>query len=544
MPTTAPAIVLVGTESAGKSTLAATLTGARARGENFRGSTVAVETYRGPRTTLVDTPGLVRGSDAQTVACALAAVGAHDTVLVCASATRLDDDLAELLPLLAAKRAAVAVTFWDKVAGNAGADAALAALAGELGVPVVGVDARQPAAAQVAALNQAMDAPGQLSGHSPRFPVGWRIDPHPTVLERRVAGPPLAAAALVVPALAAVWAANTVAGLVEGPVEALTGRVGAVGESWPFPLADTLTGDFGLLTMGPLLLVWALPTVTVYALLLGAYKASGLADRLAGAVHPLARPLGIEGRDVVRVFMGFGCNVPAVVATRSCSGCSRNTTVAAIAFGSACSYQLGATLAVFAAAGRPGLVWAYLAVLAVTTLLYTRLVSDPAARSRTNLLLVERRAFLVVPRLADVWREAAFTLRHFLRQAVPVFLVISVAASLLAASGSLDALSRALEPLMAVVALPAEAALPTIMAAVRKDAILLLAEPGVLVALSAGQLLTATYFAGVALPCLVTALTIRTELGWRRTAVLVARQLAAAAGFTAATGWSVHALGL
>ncbi|MEX2620554.1 MAG: hypothetical protein WD250_10070 [Egibacteraceae bacterium] len=57
-----------------------------------------------------------------------------------------------------------------------------------------------------------------------------------------------------------------------------------------------------------------------------------------------------------------------------------------------------------------------------------------------------------------------------------------------------------LRPVMAVVALPAEAALPTVMAAVRKDGILLLAEPGVLAALSPGQLVTAVYLAGVALP--------------------------------------------
>ena len=68
--------------------------------------------------------------------------------------------------------------------------------------------------------------------------------------------------------------------------------------------------------------------------------------------------------------MGFGCNVPAIVSTRSCSACTRPTTVGAIAFGSACSYQLGATLAVFAAAGRSDLVVPYLALLVVATLVY------------------------------------------------------------------------------------------------------------------------------------------------------------------------------
>lgn len=59
-------------------------------------------------------------------------------------------------------------------------------------------------------------------------------------------------------------------------------------------------------------------------------------------LHPLLRPFGLSGRDLVRVMMGFGCNVPAVISTRSCSGCTRQTCISAIAFGSACSYQIAA----------------------------------------------------------------------------------------------------------------------------------------------------------------------------------------------------------
>jgi len=79
--------------------------------------------------------------------------------------------------------------------------------------------------------------------------------------------------------------------------------------------------------MGPLLFVWTVPTVILYALLLGAYKASGLLERLTIALHPLLRPFGLSGRDLVRVMMGFGCNVPAVISTRSCSGCTRQTCI-------------------------------------------------------------------------------------------------------------------------------------------------------------------------------------------------------------------------
>jgi hypothetical protein len=36
---------------------------------------------------------------------------------------------------------------------------------------------------------------------------------------------------------------------------------------------------YGLLNMGPFLLVWALPAVLLFAVILGAYKASGIVER-------------------------------------------------------------------------------------------------------------------------------------------------------------------------------------------------------------------------------------------------------------------------
>jgi len=48
------------------------------------------------------------------------------------------------------------------------------------------------------------------------------------------------------------------------------------------------------------------------------------------------------------------------------------------------------------------------------------------------------------------------------------------------------------------------------------------------------QILTGVYLAGVALPCLVTALTIKREMGWQFAAQLVSKQLLAAIVFALA----------
>ncbi len=525
--------MLLGAESAGKTPLAAALTDTRARDvANYRGSTVAVHRYSGPELEVLDTPGIVRASDSETTRLALGALDADASVVAVVQATRVDDDLATLLPVLAGRHGIIVLTHGDRL-DPAILDSGVATLERRLGVRTVAVDARNLDEHDRDDILQALQAAAPLPASAPR--MGWCVEPRPGPFERAYLGPVLAAATLFAPAIAAVTAANAAAGWTEPLVETVLEPLVEAAQDLPDLPAEVLAGDYGVTTMLPLLFVWALPTVLVYALLLGAMKASGLIDRLTAAVDPLLRPIGLAGRDAVRVLMGFGCNVPAVISTRSCSSCTRDTTIAAIAFGAACSYQLGATLAVFAAAGRPGLVVPFLAYLLVTTLVFTRLTSTPAARDRGNRLVLERRVFLQRPRAVDVWREASVSTGQFLTTAVPIFLALTLTAAVLAWSGVLNWLAGALSPTLALVRLPGEAALAVVLAAIRKDGLLLLASDGV--ALDALQLLTAVYLAGVLLPCLVTAWTIARERTLRMTVGLLARQALAAVAFTALLAW-------
>lgn len=351
-----------------------------------------------------------------------------------------------------------------------------------------------------------------------------------------------AALLLLGPAWLAVMVANHTAGVVDPLVQAMIAPMVEVARSGPEWLAVTLAGRFGLLTMGPLLLVWAVPVAVLHALLVGVYRTSGVLERLTNAVQPLVRPFGLTGHDLVRVVMGFGCNVPAVVATRSCTQCSRPVTMAVIAFGAACSYQMGATLAVFSAANRPWLVVPFLAALGLSTLLFARLVSTPHGRAHLPHAGERAHTRLRLPTPGPVWRDASGTILSFFQQAFPVFVVIAVAASISDWLGVFTHLAWAITPAMAVFNLRPEAAIAVVFASVRKDGILLLAEPGIVATLTAVQLLTAVYLAGVLVPCLVTAATIARERTWRFAGVLVTRQVVFACGCAAAIAWIGAAL--
>lgn len=535
-------ILVIGRESVGKSQLIASLTGKSAHPANFRGSTVAVETYSDGAETWIDTPGLWHQSDAATTRETLGALETQERVLLVAQATHLDEDLAELLPLARGKKGAVVVTFWDKVAENPRARQALERVGRDLELELVPVDARRLDEAARKEIRMALDNARLISG-PPREKIGWRVEPKTGPLENRIFGPILALFLLFFPAIVAVYTANTFGAFADPLAQGLLKPLIAALEHSPALLHEITIGRYGLVTMGPLLFVWAIPTVVLYAFFLGLYKASGLIDRATVALDPLLRPIGLAGRDLVRVVMGWGCNVPAVIATRSCGSCSRGTCVSAIAFGAACSYQFGATLGIFAAAKRPELVWPFLAYLGATTLIYTRLSAPQAARTKTLLPLVAGRNFLEWPRFSAVWREARGTLRGFFVQALPVFFAITILASLLDYCGVLTAFSGVLAPLMGLFHLPADAALPVILASIRKDGILLLAEGDLAKKLSAGQILTGVYLAGTLFPCLVTVLSIGREMKARFALRLLVRQAGASLIFTLVLAWACYFLG-
>ncbi|MGD1854977.1 MAG: nucleoside recognition domain-containing protein [Leptolyngbyaceae cyanobacterium] len=184
----------------------------------------------------------------------------------------------------------------------------------------------------------------------------------------------------------------------------------------------------------------------------------------------------------------------------------------------------------FSAVNLPGLVVPYLGYLTLTTLIYTRLVAPRAARSVHNTLMIEQRTFLEIPRWSTIWRETRGTLHQFFTNAIPIFLVITVIASVLDSLGLIARLAGWISPLMGLFGLPPEAAVPVILASIRKDGLLLFAEPDAL--LTPLQILTGVYLAGVLLPCLVTALTIAREQSVRFAEGLIARQAIATVIFS------------
>ena len=523
-------VVLAGLESAGKTALFRGLTGHAAGDEaNFRGSTVSCRRCRlhECQCDLIDTPGIRLSGDAETTRTALKATHEADVVLMVARGTHAVSEVETLLRELdlQQKKSALAITFQDKAPAQI---ESLAQIYRErLGIPVVIVNARTlDAAARSAVLSAISSAKVALPLNDVLQPIPV-VQPQSSLFEHRLLGPLLAALSMVLMFALPVYAAYAFASWAQPLVDALAiTPLKEASQAWPQLAQVLLTGGYGVITLGWYSFLWAFPVVLLISVSVALTEETGLKDRITAALDPQLRYIGLSGRDLIPVLTGFGCNVVAVFQTRSCSKCTRTACVSLIGFGSACSYQIGASLSIFGTAGHAWMFFPYLTALFFVGALHTRLWHGALAQEQTQPL--NERAFLQRPSLRAVaWRVKA-ALEQFLKQAMPIFILICAVAALLEHFGVIAWFTARVAPLLGLFHLPGEAAPGILFSILRKDGLLTLnsGDGALITAMSAGQIFVLVWLASTFTACLVTLWTVRRELGWRHAASLAGRQAA------------------
>lgn len=525
-------VMLAGLESVGKSALFRGLTGEATGDEaNVRGSTVVCRRCRVADCgcEVVDTPGIRVSGDAETTRMALGAAAEADVVLMVARGTHGVSEVETLLRELdlRGKRSALAMTFLDKAPEVV---EPLAAVYRErLGIPVVVVNARELDEAGRGRVLEAIEGATAMKGPQPSGQAGslrhLQMDPETTLFENKYLGPWLALGCMAVMFAVPVYAAYQFASWAQPIVDELViVPLKAAAESWPELLQVMLTGGYGAITLGWYSFLWAFPVVLLISMSMALAEETGLKDRITAALDPWLRHVGLSGRDLIPVLSGFGCNVVAVFQTRSCSKCSRSGCVSMIGFGSACSYQIGASLSLFGASGHPGLFVPYLAALFVVGALHTRLWHGALAKE--GAMPLHERAFLQRPTWRAVWWRVKAAVGQFLKQAMPIFIVICLVAALVEHAGVIDGVAAVVAPVMGWFHLPGEVAPGILFSILRKDGLLTLnsGDGALLATLGAGQVFVLVWLASTFTACLVTLWTIRRELGWQFAGAMAGRQ--------------------
>ena len=163
-----------------------------------------------------------------------------------------------------------------------------------------------------------------------------------------------------------VFVAGTVVGFTEGTlmqgyvepflrslVQAVTGPTG--------PAYEILAGEFGVLTMTVTYVFGLLlPLVIAFYLVLSTLEDSGYLPRIAALSDRLMTSIGLNGRAIIPMILGFGCITMATVTTRILGNeRERRIATALMAFAIPCSAQLGVIIALLAVAGGGLITLAY-----------------------------------------------------------------------------------------------------------------------------------------------------------------------------------------
>jgi len=234
-------------------------------------------------------------------------------------------------------------------------------------------------------------------------------------------------------------------------------------------LGQILIGEFGVLTMTvTYLLGLLLPLVLGFYVALSILEDSGYLPRLATLVDRLLNTIGLNGRAVIPVILGFGCVQLGTITTRLL-GSSRERTIATaiLNFVIPCSAQLGVIFGMLAAVGIQ-LSLAYAAVIFVC-LAVIGTVLNHVLPGTSSALLIDLPP-MRLPRLGNVLRKTSVRTYFFMKEAYVWFIVGALGVSTLQISGGLALWQKLVAPLTVDwLHLPAEASTAFVMGMVRRD---------------------------------------------------------------------------
>ena len=268
-----------------------------------------------------------------------------------------------------------------------------------------------------------------------------------------------------------------------------------------------------------------LPYLVPFLIGLAVLEDVGYLPRAGYLADGLMHRIGLHGKSVIPFILGYGCSVPAVMATRILDSRRDRFVTAMLAVMIPCvarttiifgliGYFLGPHLAfllyviniiVIAAAGK------------LLTLLFPRVTPG---------LILEIPSYKI-PSAHVIGAKVWLRVHEFLRYAVPLLVLGSVVMSLLEYVDVNRYLNLALFPVTWSLGLPLVLGVPLILGIFRKELSLVmlfqaLGTAEVASVLTAGQMMTYTLFVLFYIPCIATIAVLRRELGNAQTGLVVA----------------------
>jgi ferrous iron transport protein B len=283
--------------------------------------------------------------------------------------------------------------------------------------------------------------------------------------------------------------------------------------------------SFGLLSTGLYIpLAAVLPYIVSFYLALGILEDVGYLPRLAVVMDTLLHRLGLHGYAIIPTILGFGCNVPAVMATRILESPKQRFIAATlISIGVPCAALQAMIIGLVGQQGGQYVAMVYGSLFASWVII--GLILNRTVKGFNPELLLE-----IPPYRLPLWRAIGEKLwlrvSGFIREALPIVLGTVLVVNILYTLGVFDAIANIASPILTgLLGLPKETVVALAIGFLRKDVAMGMLAP---LALTAKQLVISSTVLAMSFPCVATFVVLTRELGARRTLIATGIMIVAA----------------
>ena len=356
-----------------------------------------------------------------------------------------------------------------------------------------------------------------------------------------------------------VFGAGTVVNFLEGKVfgeylnpwvNALLVRILPASYGWQYWARELVGGQYGIFTLGvSYAIAIVFPIVGLFFLLFSILEDTGYFPRLALLIDRIFKRIGLNGRAVIPMVLGFGCDTMATMVTRILE--TRRERIIAtllLALAIPCSAQYGVITGLLAQrqAGILGISYAFLlwtALLMGVFLLVGMLAAQVLGGPRPSFYM--ELPPLRLPQISNVLTKTISRMNWYFKEVLPLFIWASIFIWAGRLSRAFDFIIRGLSPLMRLLGLPEKAGEVFLYGFFRRDfgaaGLFDYQSQGLL---SGVQLLVACVTLTLFLPCIAQLLIMRKERGLKVTAVMLVFIFSVAFGVGALVNFTLTGLGV
>lgn len=238
----------------------------------------------------------------------------------------------------------------------------------------------------------------------------------------------------------------------------------------PVPLIkELLVGDYGLVTMAlTYAIAIVLPIVGFFFISFSFLEDSGYLPRLAVMVNKIFKIMGLNGKAVLPIILGFGCDTMATLTTRILETKKERILVTLLlALGVPCSAQLGVILGMISGLSATATsIWIGTVLLVMLLVGYLTAKIVPGEPSDFVLELPPIR----VPQMANILVKTMARVEWYLKEAVPLFILGTFILFVGDKAGALSYIQKLTDPLVVgMLGLPSKAAEAFVIGFLRRD---------------------------------------------------------------------------